>query len=126
MAAGTESLSPGKAPDPVSQGKVDPVNRLLVCEGTGDHGSLRCDREFTDFTFHVEWRYIKREGANSGIFVRNSVDGLLWPQNQVRAGSVGFLFGNTLRDGAKQHINLSSQLKENRAKEAGEWNTCEL
>ena len=63
MAAGTESLSPGKAPDPVSQGKVDPVNRLLVCEDTGDYESLRCAREFADFTFHVGWRYIERERA---------------------------------------------------------------
>jgi len=122
-------IPPGKAPDPVSQWKVDPVNRFLVCEGTGGHEWLRYDREFTDFIFHVEWRFTKRAGAkgyNSGIFVRNSADGVLWHQAQVGAGSGGFLFGDTLVDGAKQRINLSSQLKENRVKEAGEWNTYEL
>jgi hypothetical protein len=44
----------------------------------------------------------------------------------VGAASGDLLCGNTLIDRAKQHINLSSQLKENRAKEAGEWNSYEL
>ena len=83
------SIPAGKEPNPVSQWRVDPVNRSLVCEGTGGHEWLRYDHEFTDFIFHVEWRFTGREGAkgyNSGIFVRNSADGLAAARQRERCG----------------------------------------
>ncbi len=113
-----------------SQWKVDPANGNLICGGdkTG-HEMLRYDREFSDFIFHVEYRFTPREGDakyNSGIYVRNNADGSIWHQAQAGSASGGYLFGNTLVKGAAQRINLRDQLKENRVKTAGEWNTFEV
>ncbi len=112
----------------VQQWKVNPEERIVLCEGNGGHEMLRFDRELENFIFHVEWRFTPREGEtryNSGIFVRNSADGSIW--HQAQAGlSGGFLFADTLIGGVKQRVNFRPQMKENRVRLAGEWNTYEI
>ena len=123
------AIPPDKPLDPITQWKVDRAHRFIVCEGDRGHEWLRYDRELANFILHVEWRFTKKEGAkgyNSGVFVRNSADGRIWYQAQVGSASGGFLFGDTPVNGALKRINLSSQLKEQRVTEAGEWNTYEL
>ncbi len=122
-------MPPDKPLDPVSQWRLDADNRLLVCEGNRGREWLRFDRELADFLFHAEWRFTKIEGGkgyNSGVFVRNSADGSIWHQGQTGSAAGGFIFGDTLVQGVRQRVNLRSQMKENRVKEAGEWNTYEL
>ena len=122
-------IPPDRALNPNTQWSVDTAQRFVVCEGNRGHEWLRYDRELADFIFHVEWRFTKLEGGkgyNSGVFVRNSSDGLIWHQAQVGGGNGGYLFGDTRVDGLRQRINLRPQMKENRVKEAGEWNTYEL
>lgn len=112
-----------------AQWKVDPQTGYLVCEGDGGHDWLRYDRELTDFILHVEWRYTPVEGKsgyNSGVYVRNSPDGKVWHQAQVGSGSGGYLFGATLVGPELKRFNLSSELKDQRVKPAGEWNTYEI
>ncbi len=114
--------------DPVSQWKLDPQDRRILCEGNRGHEWLRYDRELADFTFHVEWRFLKREGEtkyNSGIFIRNTADGALWHQAQCGLTG-GFLFGNTLVGGEPKRFHLRDQMSENRVTPAGEWNTYEI
>ena len=123
-------VPPTAALGAVSQWKVDPASGNLICDGdkTG-HEMLRYDREFADFILHVEYRFTPREGDakyNSGIYVRNNADGSIWHQAQAGSASGGYLFGNTLVKGLAQRINLRDQLKENRVKPAGEWNTFEV
>src|SRR5205823_5483787 len=36
----------------------------------GAFGSLRYDKEYSDFILHVEYRLVKEKGANSGIGIR--------------------------------------------------------
>jgi hypothetical protein len=109
---------------------VDPATGTLTCEGDkSSHEWLRYDKEFANFVFQVECRFARLEGDrkyNSGIYVRNNADGTIWHQAQVGSASGGFIFGNTLVKGVSQRISLSQQIKEQRVKEAGEWNTFEI
>ena len=123
-------VPPSAALGEVSQWKVDSASGNLICDGdkTG-HEMLRYDREFDDFILHAEFRFTAREGDaryNSGVYVRNSADGSIWHQAQVGSSSGGFLFGNTPVKGIAQRINLREQVKENRVRPAGEWNTFEI
>ena len=102
---------------------------MLLCEGDkSGHEMLRHNTELGDHVLHVEWRFVKLEGEpayNSGIYVRTSADGAIWHQAQT-GPTGGFLFGNTLVNGAPQRVNLRDAMTENRVKPAGEWNTYEI
>ena len=121
---------PPKAPLGRAQWRVDAASRTLVCDGDGGHDMLLCDKEFGDAIFHFEFRYTPvegRKGYNSGAYVRNSKDGAIWHQAQFGDAKDGFLFGQTpAPEGKKTSFNLSKQVKENRVKPAGEWNTFEV
>lgn len=115
--------------NPESQWKVDSANKLLICEGDKGHEYLRYDKELANLILHVEWRFVPiagGKGYNSGVMVRNNADGSIWHQAQVGDASGGFLMGDTLVGGSKQRVNLRAQMKENRVKPAGEWNTYEI
>ena len=116
--------------DPVSQWKVDSARGLLICEGNRGHEWLRYDRELGDFAFHVEWRFVPLEGGkgyNSGVFVRTSADLRIWHQAQIGSGSGGFLFGMTPNAaGLPERFSLRQQMREQRIKEAGEWNVYDV
>lgn len=122
-------IPPGRALSPDSQWSVDTAHHTIVCAGNGGHEWLRYDRELGDFMFHVEWRLTAVEGAknyNSGVFVRNSADGLTWYQAQVGSASGGYLFGDNPENGKLVRVNLESKLTGNHVKEAGEWNTYDI
>ena len=119
-------IPPNKPQDPVSQWSIDPLQRFIVCEGNHGHEWLRYDREVQDFEFQVEWRFAKLDkpaAYNSGIFVRTSADGVVWYQAQIGSRSGGYFFGDNPENDVLKRFNLSSLVKENRVKEAGEWNT---
>ena len=89
---------------------------------------FRLFREERDFLLHVEWRFTKLDNEtryNSGVFVRNSLDGKIWHQAQAGLAG-GWLFGVTPVNGAPQRINLRPEMKENRVKPAGEWNVYDI
>jgi hypothetical protein len=115
--------------DAATQWKVDTATKTLVCECKGGHEWLRYDRELGDAILHVEFRFTPIEsgtGYNSGIFVRNSADGVIYHQAQTGGPGSGWLFANTPVDGKPTRINLRSQLKADRVKAAGEWNVVEV
>jgi hypothetical protein len=102
---------------------------MLTCAGKeAGHEMLLYEKEFADGILHVEWRFTKVEGGkgyNSGVYVRNSPDGKIWHQAQVGSKNVGFLFGDTLVQGAVKRVRIDDKLPQ-RGKEAGEWNTYEI
>jgi hypothetical protein len=112
------------------QWHVDAANKVLVCDGDGGHDMLLLDREIGDAIFHFEFRYTRVEGKtgyNSGAYVRNSKDGAIWHQAQFGDAKDGFLFGETpTADGKKKFFSLAKEVKENRVRPAGEWNTFEV
>ena len=125
------AIPPDKPLDPVSQWKLPKDRGTILCEGDHGHEWLRYDRELANFLLHVEWRFEKREGLkgyNSGVFVRNDLDGRVWHQAQV--GTLAFIFGQTL-----WHGELSPAIDEmwknpppevNPLHPIGEWNTYEI
>jgi hypothetical protein len=112
----------------IAQWHIDPATKTIVCDGNGGHEWLRFNKEFSDFKFHVEWRFTKLDGNphyNSGVFFRNDTDGTIWHQaNTTPEG--GYLFGETLIVGEKTAFNEMKEMSENRVKPAGEWNTYDI
>jgi len=119
-------LPAGQAGDP-SPWAVE--GDVLVCRGDkAGHEMLRHNTELGDFILHVEWRFTKLEGEpayNSGVYVRTGADGTPWFQAQTGAAG-GYLFGSAPVGGKMGRVNLREQMKENRVKPAGEWNTYEI
>ena len=74
----TRIAIPPKNPLGRAQWHLDAARQVLVCDGDGGHEMLRFDRELTNATFHVEFRFIPvtepKPKYNSGIFIRNSAD----------------------------------------------------
>ena len=120
---------------PLKEGQpwqFDGATGILLCAGdrTG-HEWYRFDREFADFDFHVEARYVPLAAPgkkyNSGVFVRNSKDGSLWHQAQIGDAEGGYLFGRTPVHGEVQRVNLRSEmLNGDLVKPAGEWNSLDI
>ncbi len=112
------------------QWHVEEPGKVLVCEGDGGHDMLLCKREFGDAVFHVEFRYTKVEGKagyNSGVYVRNTKEGVIWHQAQIGDASGGYLFGETpVADGEKKFFTTTGEVADGRVKPAGEWNTIEI
>ena len=127
LANWTRIAIPPKNPLGRSQWHLDAARQVLVCDGDGGHDMLRFDRELTNGTFHVEFRFVPVTGPkakyNSGIFIRNSADGGIWHQCQLTMDG-GFLFGVT-PDG-DQKKKFKSPASEKRMKAAGEWNSAEV
>jgi hypothetical protein len=115
---------------PDSQWRIDPRTKYIVCEGNKGHEWLRFNREFANFTYHVEFRFVKIDGPNprynTGIYVRNNADAGIWHQAQAGAESGGWLFGDTMVSGTIQRVDLRKEVIEERLKPVGEWNTYEV
>lgn len=112
-----------------AQWHVDAAKKILICDGDGGHDMLLMDREIGDAIFHFEFCYTKVEGKtgyNSGAYVRNSQNGSFWHQAQFGDAKDGFLFGATQGPDGVKKFNLKKEVKENRVKPAGEWNTFEV
>jgi hypothetical protein len=112
----------------IAQWHIDPAAKTIVCDGNGGHEWLRFNKEFSDFKFHVEWRFTKLDGNphyNSGVFFRNDADGTIWHQAQTSPEG-GYIFGETLIDGKKTSFNEMKEMSENRVKPAGEWNVYDI
>jgi hypothetical protein len=112
------------------QWHVDAARNVLICDGDGGHDMLLTNKEYANGIFHFECRYEKIEGKkgyNSGAYVRNSKNGDLWHQAQFGDAQDGYLFGETkTADGGKKFFTTKNEVKENRVKPAGEWNTLEV
>jgi hypothetical protein len=121
------AIPPEKALDPVSQWKLDKAQGTILCEGNHGHEWLRYDHELANFLLHVEWRFEKGEGLkgyNSGVFVRNSLDGQVWHQAQV--GARAYMFGKTLIHGEATPMTKSPTPPVDPLHAIGEWNTYEI
>jgi len=121
------AIPPSKPLDPVSQWKLEKESGYILCEGDHGHEWLRYDHELTNFLLHVEWRFEKREGLtgyNSGVFVRNDLDGTVWHQAQVSAEA--YIFGQTLIHGEVSPMITNPPPVVNPLHPIGEWNTYEI
>jgi hypothetical protein len=112
------------------QWRVEPDRKILVCDGDGGHDMLLFDKDFGDAIFHCEFRYVPvpgKAGHNSGIYIRNARDGVIWHQAQIGDASGGYLFGETPNAGGKPtFFTLAEKVKDGRVKTVGQWNTLEM
>ncbi len=112
-----------------SQWSVNAATGVLICAGNGGHEWLRYNRQFSNFVFHVEWRLAKLPGQakyNSGVFVRNNAQGVIWYQAQVGNASGGYFFGQNPEHGSLPRFSLRDALTRQAVKPAGEWNTYDI
>lgn len=111
------------------QWHLEAEKKILVCDGDGGHDMLLTDKEYGDAIFHVEFCYTKvtsgKTNYNSGAYVRNSQDGIIWHQAQFGNAKDGYLFGVTLSADGKRRFFRKAET-EQRVKPAGEWNTMEI
>jgi hypothetical protein len=123
------AIPPDHAVSNVPQWHIDYARHQIVCDGNGGHEWLRFNHEFSNFTFHVKWRFTPVTTAdpkyNSGVFFRNNLDGSIWHQAQTSLGG-GYIFGLTPVDGKPQSFNLQKEMKANRVKPAGQWNVYDI
>jgi hypothetical protein len=122
------AIPPDHPVSQVAQWHIDAAKRTIVCDGNGGHEWLRFNREFRNFTFHVQWRFTPVSGSpkyNSGVFFRNSLDGSTWHQAQTSLDG-GYIFGMTPVDGKLQSFNERKNMTENRVKPAGKWNAYDI
>jgi hypothetical protein len=122
------TIPPGHPVSQIAQWHIDAAKRQIVCDGNGGHEWLRFNRELTNFTFHVQWRFTKLPGKpkyNSGVFFRNDTDGTIWHQAQTSPEG-GYIFGQTPVDGKLTSFNEMKNMTENRIKPAGQWNTYDI
>jgi hypothetical protein len=112
----------------IAQWHIDPTRRTILCDGNGGHEWLRFNQEFHNFAFHVQWRFTALPGTtkyNSGVFFLNDKDGVIWHQAQTSLQG-GYIFGETPLNGTMTRFNLQKEMKENRIKPAGNWNTYDI
>ena len=123
------TIPPGHPVSNIAQWHIDYATRQIVCDGNGGHEWLRFNHEFSNFTFHVKWRFTPVTTAkpkyNSGVFFRNNLDGSIWHQAQTSLDG-GYIFGLTPVDSKPQSFNLQKEMKANRVKPAGQWNVYDI
>jgi hypothetical protein len=124
-------IPPGSALKDPSPWRFDPATGVLTCEGKGHHEWLRLDRELGDAKIHVEWRFVpidEGKGYNSGVMIRNSIDGVVWHQAQTGDASGGYLFGETpgAEPGKRQSFRAAGDAPHGNVKPAGEWNVYDI
>ena len=85
---------------------------------------LRYDKELGDCIFRVEFCFTStNQNYNSGVFIRNSADGTIWHQAQLKMDG-GFLFGNSFINGQLKRFRLEPL--EHRMRPEGQWNEMEV
>ena len=123
------AIPPDHPVSDVAQWHIDNAKRQIVCDGNGGHEWLRFNHKFSNFTFHVKWRFTPVTSPepkfNSGVFFRNNLDGSIWHQAQTSNGG-GYIFGLTPIGGKPQSFNLQKEMKANRVKPAGQWNVYDI
>jgi hypothetical protein len=124
-----QSIPYGEPLQKRSPWSLEATDGRLVCRGDGGHEWLRLDQVLSDFILHVEWRFEPvpgKQGYNSGVFVRTSTDARTWHQAQCGDASGGYFFGETLQNYALTPFDRKQEIREQRVKPAGEWNTYEI
>jgi hypothetical protein len=123
------AIPPDHPVSQVAQWHIDYKKREIVCDGNGGHEWLRFNRELTNFTFQVKWRFIPVKTLNpkynSGVFFRNNLDGSIWHQAQASQEG-GYIFGLTPMNGTSTTFNLQKDMEANLVKPVGEWNVYDI
>ncbi len=126
------AIPPTRPLSPIDQWHIDPRRREILCDGNQGHEWLRFNHEISDFDFRVSWRFTPVPNTtkyNSGVFFRNSKDGVIWLQAQTSLAG-GYIFGmmppSSDMAGKPQRFNLQKEMTADRVKPAGQWNLYDI
>lgn len=82
------------------------------------NGWLRSHHTYGDFRLHVEWKALKKENYDAGIYLRAGREGSPFPERGYQAN---------LLQGREGHINnLDGAKADGLVKPAGQWNTFDI
>ena len=96
--------------------EVDVVDGCLRLKA--GHGWLRSDHRLRDFELHVEWKSLKADNYDAGIFIRASNQGKPFPKSGYQVN---------LLQGKEGNIpNLAGAESRGLVKPSGEWNAFDL
>ncbi len=113
---------------------------VLRCRGT-PKGYLATEKDYTDFTLRLEWRWPAGKPGNGGVLLRKTGPDKIWPKSleaQINAGQAGDFWGLDgfrLSGPAEQSKSLThpqfGQLTNvakaaTMEKPAGQWNRYEI
>jgi hypothetical protein len=116
-------------------------NGIIRCEGKPT-GYMRTEKDYTNYLFHVEWRWTT-EAGNSGVLVHMSGPDKVWPKSlecQMYAGYAGdilvigegkgYLIGVQVAERAKGGPRVKGRivrkLKESSERPTGQWNSYDI
>ena len=113
--------------------RMNKETNILECDGKDIKEMYLIDRKFKDGIYHLEFRFRpvegKKEGYNSGTFLRCGPNGKLWIQAQTAMSPkhplVGDLFGDVLQ-GDKVVRVLNKGTGNKHVKPVGEWNVFDI
>jgi Domain of Unknown Function (DUF1080) len=108
----------------------------LFIDGEGAKEMLLGEREFSDGTLHVEWRFLEHQsptpgGAaavyNGGVYVRTALDGKSWVQLQVSMADKPPVVGDLIAQvpGRAERVEVF-QTQPSAGAPVGEWNSYDV
>jgi len=112
---------------------------VLTCKGS-PKGGIYLDRDLTDFTLRLEWRWPAKEGKG-GVLLRTTAPWKVWPKSleaQINAGNAGDFWGlgGFSLDGPEERLKklehpqfgtlTNLERTATLEKPAGEWNHYEI
>jgi len=107
---------------------------VIRCEGR-PAGYMRTEKDYADYLFHVEWRWVGK-GGNSGVLVHTTGKDTVWPKSlecQLASGSAGDFWvigGVEVAEHAKQGKRVRGRnvrkLKQSSEKPIGQWNAYDI
>jgi hypothetical protein len=112
------SLFDGKTLDgwTIENGAVVEIQdgQLLLKDG---NGWLRSDHQYADFKIHVEWKALKAEKYDAGIYIRSSQEGTPFPKPSYQIN---------LLQGKEGNISNLPGASSTGLIKSGDWNTFEI
>ena len=72
------AIPPDHPVSQMPQWHIDYAKKQIVCDGNGGHEWLRFDRKFTNFTFHVKWRFTPVTMPEIRNTIRACFSGTIW------------------------------------------------
>ena len=112
----------------------------MTCRGT-PKGYLATEKDYTNFTLRLQWRWPAGKPGNGGVLVRTTGPDKFWPKSleaQINAGQAGDFWGldGCVLDGPAERMKrivspqfgtLTNLMKTAAVeKPAGEWNQYEI
>jgi hypothetical protein len=115
---------------------VDPSKVFTVKDGVihikGDpFGYMRTQKEYFNYTLHVEWRY-PEVATNSGVFVHGQTPDTIWlkcVECQLQSGNAGdfvCMNGADMKERTDKTKRVVKKMTTSNEKPVGEWNTMEI